>query len=92
MLIVPKNNLDAHGLRPPRECRRAFAFPSVTHLRVGLVVLAVVSGGIRAVRGCGCRCRAVGEGGGALGDDGRDGGTVHPGARLPALGFTGHGA
>lgn len=58
------------------------------YLRVGLVVLAVVSGGISAVWSCGCSCRAVGEGAGALGDDGSNRAAVHPGARLSSLGFT----
>lgn len=67
------------------------ACPSaLQYLRVGLVVLAVVGGGIGGVWSRGCSCRAVGEGAGALGDDGRDGGAVHPGASLPSLGFTPH--
>lgn len=79
----------------PCECRRIFlcvrVCPStLQYLRVGLVVLAVVGGGIGGVWSRGCSCRAVGEGAGALGDDGRDGGAVHPGASLPSLGFTPH--
>ena len=60
------------------------------YLCVGLVVLAVVSGGITAVWSCGCSCGAVREGAGALGDDGSNRGAVHPGARLSSLSFTPH--
>jgi len=59
------------------------------YLCVGLVVLAVVGGGVGAVLGGGRgRRRAVGEGGGALGDDGSYRAAVHPGAaRLPSVDF-----
>lgn len=60
------------------------------YLCVGLVVLAVVSGGIGAVWSCGCSCRAVGEGAGALGDNRSDRGAVHSGTSLSPLGFTPH--
>ncbi len=60
------------------------------YLCVGLVVLAVVSGGISAVWSCGCSCRAVGEGGGALGDDGSNRGAVEPRAGLSSLSFAPH--
>lgn len=63
---------------------------ALQYLCVGLVVLAVVGGGISAVWSCGCSCRAVGVGARALGDDGSDRGAVHPGARLSSLGFTPH--
>lgn len=45
---------------------------SVLYLCVGLVVLAVVGGGIAAVRSCGCSRGGVREGAGVLGDDGSD--------------------
>ncbi len=60
------------------------------YLCVGLVVLAVVSGGISAVWSCGCSRGAVGEGAGALGDDGSNWGAVQPRASLSSLGFTPH--
>lgn len=60
------------------------------YLCVGLVVLAVVSGSISAVWGCGCSCRTVGEGAWALGGNRSHRATVDPGARLSPLGFTPH--
>lgn len=58
------------------------------YLCVGLVVLAVVGGGISAVWCCGCSCCTVGEGAGVLGSDGSHRGAVHPRTRLSSLGFT----
>lgn len=60
------------------------------YLCVGLVVLAVVGGGIAAVRSRGCSCGGVREGAGVLGGDGSDRAAVDPGARLSTLGFTPH--
>lgn len=102
-LFTPSNPLDwvrrlLKG-RPHSHAPRSILFHqhlcmfflyALQYLCVGLVVLAVVGGGIGAVWGCGRSCRAVGEGARALGDNGSDGGAVHPGARLSSLGFTPH--
>lgn len=48
------------------------------YLRVCLVVLAVISGGISTVRSCSRRCRAVSKGAGALGGDGSGWSAVDP--------------
>lgn len=65
-------------------------FASPVYLRVGLVVLAVVGGGISAVWGSGGSSRTVGEGAGALGGHGSNRAAVHAGARLSCLGFAAH--
>lgn len=60
------------------------------YLRVGLVVLGEVGGGVGVVRGGGCSHRAVGEWGSALRDHRSHWGPVDPGARLSSLRLVSH--